>query len=100
MLFFKKAKLERQMMEEIKTYAGVHDFPNNDAKAIADFLTAYNRGNEFVMLAVFSASRTLEKYPYLYRNWDNLMIKYKKLGLFPNWHIEMDDRIELYFFIA
>ena len=91
MMFFKRAKLERQLMEEIKSYAGVSEFPNNDAKAIADFLTSYNRGNEFVMLAVFRASSTLEKYPYLYKNWDNLMIKYKKLGLFPKWNIVIDE---------
>ena len=91
MLFFKRAKLERQLMEEIKSYAGVKDFPYGDAKAIADFLSVYDRGKESVLMAAFSASRTIEKYPSLYRNWDNLMIKYKKLGLFPNWDIVIDE---------
>ena len=91
MFFFKKAKLERQLMEEIKSYAGVKEFPYNDAQAIAKFLTAYDRGKESVMIAVFSASRTIEKYPSLYNNWDRLMIKYKKLGLFPNWDIIIDE---------
>ena len=90
-MLFKRVKLERQLMKEIKSYAGVVEFTNDDAKAIADFLTAYNRGKEFVMLAAFRASRTLEKYPYLYKNWDDLMIKYKKLGLFPKWDIDIDD---------
>lgn len=90
-MFFKRAKLERQLMKEIKNYAGVTEFPYNDAKVIADFLSAYNRGKEFVMLATFSASNTIEKYPNLYRNWDDIMIKYKKLGLFPNWDITIDE---------
>ncbi|MBR0508235.1 MAG: hypothetical protein IJJ86_06460 [Clostridia bacterium] len=90
-MLFKKLKLERQLMEEIKRYANVTEFPPSDARVIADFLNAYNRGNAFIMLTGPSAVGTLEKYPSLYRNWDNLMIKYKKLGLFPNWSVSIDE---------
>lgn len=89
-MFFRRLKLERQLMNEIKSYAGVKEFPNNDAKKIADFLMSYDRGKEYVMLAALSASDTIEKYPNLYKNWDRLMIKYKKLGLFENWDIRLD----------
>ena len=89
-MFFRKLKLERQLMDEIKKYADVTEFPNNDAKVIADFLSSYDQGKERVMLAALSASNTIAKYPNLYRNWDNIMIKYKKLGLFKNWDIRLD----------
>ena len=87
MFFTKRAKLERQLMEEIKSFAGVDEFPYEDAKVISDFLVAYNKGSDYVSLAAFSALDVIDKYPNLGNNWDELMIKYKKLGLFPNWNI-------------
>ena len=36
MFFLKKAKLERQLMDEIKTYAGVKEFPWDDAKILSN----------------------------------------------------------------
>ena len=93
MLFFKKAKIERQMMKEIKASAGVDEFPFEDAKIIAELLTAYERGKVFVSLAFFSPKNMalFDKYPKLGENWDNIMIKYKKQGLFPNWDIVLID---------
>lgn len=91
MFFLKKTKLERQLMEEIKSFAGVKEFPYDDAKALAEFLTAYNKGKVFVSLAAMKAFSTLEKYPNLLHNWDAIMIKYKKMGLFPNWDIIISD---------
>ena len=82
MLFFKKAKLERQLMNEIKSLAGVDEFPYNDAKTIAKLLVAYNRGKVYVNLVMISAIDVLEKYPNLCDNWDNTMIKYKKTWAF------------------
>ena len=89
MLFFKKSKLEHQMMEEIKSSAGVEEFPLEDAKTIAEILTSYGRGQEFVTLAFFSSKNMaiFDKYPKLGDNWDNIMLKYKKLGLFPKWEV-------------
>lgn len=83
----KRLKLEKQLMQEIKTYAHVSDFPISDAKVIADLIVAYNRGDGFVELGIMAAMSTLDKYPNLCQEWDNLMIKYHKLGLFPKWNI-------------
>lgn len=91
MLFFKKAKLERQLMDEIKTYAGVKEFPLDDAKVISNYISAYNKGNTFIGMYMFSSLSVIEKYPKLFQNWDALMIKYKKLGLFPNWKVMLDE---------
>ena len=92
-LFLKKSKIERQMMKEIKASAGVGEFPFEDAKTIAELLTAYERGEVFVSLAFFSPKNMalFDKYPKLGDNWDNIMIKYKKQGLFPNWDIVLID---------
>ena len=87
MFFTKRNQLERQLMEEIKSYAGVKEFPYEDAKVISDFLVAYNKGNDFIDFAAFSALDTIDKYPNLSSNWYDLLIKYKKLGLFPKWKI-------------
>ena len=87
MLFFKKAKLEKQLMAEIKALAEVTEFPYEDAKTISGLLVAYNQGNSHVMLNMMTAIDTLEKYPKLAGEWDNLMIKYKSLGLFPKWKV-------------
>lgn len=93
MFFSKKSNLEHQLMNEIITFAQVDSFPLEDAKAIADIISAYNRGNGFIDFALLTNS-VLEKYPNLYNNWDNIMLKYKKLGLFPNWNIlVVDDEI-------
>lgn len=91
MCFSKKLKLERQLMEEIKSYAGVYEFPNDDAKEISKLLAAYNKGNGYLALAIMAGMDTLEKYPDLCNNWDELMIQYKKLGLFPKWKTNIDE---------
>ena len=91
MLFFKKVKLEKALMAEIKSLAGVSDFPLDDAKSIARLLGSYDKGKSMVMITMMSCASVLEKYPDLYQNWDDLMIKYKKLGLFPNWDIVLFD---------
>lgn len=91
MLIFKKAKLEKELMAEIKTLAGVNEFPLDDAKTIAELVARYNNNANVVVLLVMSASSVLEKYPNLYDNWDNLMVKYKKLGLFPKWNVHLND---------
>lgn len=86
-----KEKLEKQLMAELKELAGVEDFPWEDAQVLSKLLAAYDRGDTtLVMLAVTGSESTLEKYPKLYDNWDDLMIKYHKLGLFPNWNIHID----------
>ena len=87
MLFTKKYQLGKQLMAEIKSYAGVNEFPLNDAKIISQLLVAYNKGEPFVGFAIMSSLNTLEKYPNLADNWDNLMIKYKRKGLFNRWNI-------------
>lgn len=87
MLFTKKLKLEKQLMAEIKALAKVDEFPYKDAKTIADLLVAYNKGSSFVAFSIMAALDTLEKYPDLADNWDDLMIKYKTLGLFPKWDV-------------
>ncbi len=87
MLFFKKAQLERQLMDEIKSYAGVTEFPTKDAQILANTISAYGKGNAFITFAMMSAYDVIEKYPNLYNNWDDLMMKYKKLGLFPKWEV-------------
>ena len=76
-------------MKEIKASAGVVEFPFEDAKTIAEISVAYGRGKEFVALAFFSPKNIaiFDKYPKLYDDWDNIMIKYKKQGLFPNWDV-------------
>lgn len=86
-MFFKKAKLEKQLMNEIKSYAKVENFPYDDAKVLGDFLAAYKKGNAYVNFQAITALDTLEKYPELCDAWDQLMIKYKKQGLFPNWDV-------------
>ena len=86
-MFFKRMKLENQMIREIKSYAHVKDFPSMDAQYISKALSGYNKGGVFVELSLMQAMSTIEKYPDLYNHWDALMIKYKKLGLFPNWNI-------------
>ncbi len=95
MFFLKKAKLERQLMDEIKTYAGVKEFPWDDAKILSNYLASYDKGMDYQRVfgwhETSKAFSTLEKYPNLLRNWDALMIKYKKLGLFPKWDIKLSD---------
>ena len=94
MFFSKKSNLEHQLMNEIITFAQVDSFPLEDAKVISDIISAYNRGNGFIDFALLTNRAVLEKYPNLYTNWDNIMLKYKKLGLFPNWNILVfDDEI-------
>ena len=85
----KREKLEKQLMSEIRDLAGVVSFPLEDAKAISKLITVgYKRGDQdLINLGVMATHSTLEKYPNLLENWDELMIKYHKLGLFPNWHI-------------
>ena len=79
-------------MEEIKTLADVDDFPWEDAKVIAKLLAAYNRGdNSLVTLAIMGSMETLDKYPRLSSNWDDVMIKYHNLGLFPKWDITITE---------
>jgi len=90
-MLFKKAKLEKALMEEIKVLAGVSEFPLEDAKVIAQLVGRYNNSSAIVLLAMMSAMSVLEKYPNLYENWDNLMKKYKKLGLFPKWDVVLYD---------
>ena len=87
-MFFKKAKLERELINEIKTYAHVEAFPERDSKVISDFLVSYKKGNEYMAFEALRALNTLEKYPDLYKVWDDLMKKYKKLGLFPKWRVD------------
>ena len=87
MFFLKKWSLEKKLIGEIKNYANVDEFPPDDAKNMSQLLLAYNRGEEYVNLAIMMYLDTLEKYPKLADNWDNLMIKYKKLGLFPQWNV-------------
>ena len=55
MLFTKKYQLEKQLMAEIKSYAGVNEFPLNDAKIISQLLVAYNKGEPFVGFAIMSS---------------------------------------------
>jgi len=90
-MLFKKAKLEKALMEEIKVLAGVSEFPLEDAKVIAQLVGRYNNSSAIVLLAMMSAMSVLEKYPNLYENWDNLMKKYKKLGLFPKCDVVLYD---------
>ncbi len=89
MFFLKRHKLEVQLMQEIKAYAGVKEFPYEDAVSISKVLTAYHNGNTDMYYLLFSGLSVLEKYPDLRENWDELMIRYKKLGLFPGWDIEV-----------
>lgn len=91
MFFLKKAKLQRQLIEEIKSYAGVLEFSQDDAKVISNYISAYEKGNTFIGMYMFSSLSVIEKYPKLFQNWDALMIKYKKLGLFPNWKVCLDE---------
>ena len=89
MLLFKKSKLEKELMEEIKSLAGVDVFPVYDARVLSDLLVAYGKGGAFIDAALMNSLRVFDKYPNLNDNWDNLMIKYKKLGLFPKWEIQI-----------
>ena len=83
-------QLEQQMMEEIKSFAGVSEFPFEDAKVIANLLATYEKGDKNQLnLVIMSAIDTIDKYPTLADNWDELMIKYKKLGLFPKWKVKI-----------
>jgi len=88
-MLFKKRKLEKALMEEIKVLAGVSEFSLEDAMVIGQLVARYNNSNEIVMMTMLSSMSVLEKYPNLYENWDNLMIKYKKLGLFPKWNVTL-----------
>lgn len=86
-LFGKRAKLEKQMMEEIKQLAGVTAFPYEDARIISNIISAYNKGNDEISIAIMLLGGTLEKYEGLANGWDEMTRKYKKLGLFPNWKV-------------
>ena len=85
---WKKHKLEKQLMEELKAAAGVGDaFPKEDALNLGRLLSWYNTGHTnfaYNMLAY----ETMEKYPGLVKQWDSIIVKYKKLGLFPKYNIE------------
>lgn len=85
----KTEKLEKQLMNEIRELAGVASFPLEDAQAISKLLTmGYKRGDkDLIQLGIMATYSTLEKYPKLFENWDELMIKYHKMGLFPKWEI-------------
>lgn len=87
----REKQLEQELINEIKSFAGVSEFPYEDAKTISDLLVAYGKGNNYVDLAMYSAVDVIEKYPNLCDNWDALMIKYKKMGLFPRWIINITD---------
>ncbi len=92
MAILSQSELRQQLINEIKEYAGVADFPRADAHDLAELLNAYDRGNEFVQAAMLSeAAKVLSRYPGLYNNWDELMIKYKRMGFFPNWNIILPD---------
>lgn len=87
-----KYKLEKQLMKEIKEYAGVKEFPWNDAKVFAKLISVYNKGDKaLIVMAVMANLETLSQYPNLEEKWDDIMIKYKKLGLFPKWDIVIQD---------
>ena len=86
----KKEKLEKAMISELKKYAGVSDFPWEDAKVIGELLAAYSEGNRSkisLMLFGSKVNNLFEKYPDLSANWDDVFMKYKELGLFPKWDI-------------
>jgi len=91
---FEKSKLEKQLMEEVLAYAGAKYLPFEDAKALSNLIAAYDKGSAFILLAMPTSYDVLEKYPNLYKNWDNMMIRYKKQGLFPNWDIELEGDTE------
>ena len=86
-MFFKKAKLERQLMAELKEYAHVDEFPYEDAMKFAKLVNAYNQGNGMINMTMMAYGSTIRKYPELAKNWDRVFIKYKKLGLFPGWDV-------------
>ena len=86
----KKEKLDKRLITEIKQLAGVYDLPWEDAQDIARLLQAYENGDiSLIGITMLGSMSTLEKYPELYSCWDDLMIKYHKLGLFPNWNISI-----------
>ena len=86
----RERQLEQQLTEEIKALAGVSEFPLDDAKVFANLLSVYEKGNlDLVSLTLYSAIDVIDKYPTLADNWDSLMIKYKKLGLFPRWNVKI-----------
>lgn len=82
MFILKKIKLEKELINEIKTAAGINYFPDEDAKKISEMLASYNRGPFFAHVDL----NILEKYPNLYKNWDSILSKYIKLGIFKNWN--------------
>lgn len=85
----KKEKLEKKLMKEIKEFAGVEGFPLQDAKTLSRLIQAYNSGDTVVITAAVSGSMaTLEKYPALCSNWDDIMLKYHELGLFSDWQVK------------
>lgn len=85
---WKKYKLKNQLMEELKAAAGVGEsFPYEDAVKLGRLLSWYDTGHTnfaYNMLAY----KTIEKYPELVKQWDSIIVKYKKLGLFPKYNIE------------
>ena len=87
MFFWKTVQLQKQLTKEMKNLAKVEYFPSEDAKVIGDLLTAYNNGDSTVDLQMAEAMSTLKKYPELLEAWDQLLMKYKKQGLFPKWKI-------------
>ena len=88
MLPWKKHKLKKQLMEELRVAAGVGDsFPYEDAVNLGRLLSWYDTGRTnfaYNMLAY----ETMEKYPELVKHWDSIILKYKELGLFPKYNIE------------
>ena len=90
-----RGKLEKELMTELKELAGVKYFPWEDAKEISTVLAAYTDGNSGkIGLALMMFINTLEKYPRLCSEWDSVMIKYHKKGLFPNWNIDSENENE------
>ena len=87
MFFWKTVQLEKQLTKEMKSLAKVEYFPTEDAKVIGDLLTAYSNGNSAVEAQMAETMSTLKKYPELLEGWEQLLVKYKKLGLFPKWKI-------------
>ena len=84
----KQRKLEKQLMSEIRELAGVDSFPLEDAQAISKLMMAYKRGDkDLINIGIMATYSTISKYPKLLENWDDVMIKYHKLGLFPKWEI-------------
>lgn len=86
--FCKRKKLEKQLMDELKSLAGVTEFPASDKKDIDELLATYNKGEfALISLAVLAKMGTIQKYPDLYRKWDSVIMKYHMMGLFPKWKV-------------